>query len=321
MNRREFLRSAGGAVLAGQMLSARAWAASRPAGASGQLPRRPYGKDKVMLSIIGFPGFALTGVPQEQVSQVVSAAVERGCNYFDIAPTYGDAEQRLGPALEPYRKDVFLACKTGERTRDGAKAKLDASLKHLRTDHFDLYQLHHIQHMDKDIDVAFGKGGAMEVLIEAKKAGIVRYLGFSAHSIEAALAAMDRYDFDSALFPINYASWHTGHFGEQILKAAREKGVTCLALKGMARQQWPEGDPAKKKFHRCWYQPITDRREASLSLRWTLSQPITAAIPPADVSLLPLALDIGASFKPIQPDETQALAALASEWKPVFKKA
>jgi aryl-alcohol dehydrogenase-like predicted oxidoreductase len=196
---------------------------------------------------------------------------------------------------------------------------LKGSLEALRTDHFDLYQLHAIQHVQKDVDAAFSKGGTMQLLVALKKSGVVRHIGFSAHSIEAALAAMDRYDFDSALFPINYASWNKGDFGPQILKAARAKGVTCLALKGMARQQWPKDDPAKKKFTRCWYQPCTDRREASLALRWTLSLPIAAAIPPADVSLLPLALDIASNFRPIGKDEAQTLASMAADWKPVFK--
>ncbi len=319
MNRREFLRSAaaGGVVLAGQALARRGWAAeatTRPAA----LPKRPYGKDQVMISIIGFPGFALKDVPQDEANAIVAAAVERGLNYFDVAPTYGNAQQILGPALEPHRDRAFLACKTTQRGREEAERELKGSLEALKTDHFDLYQLHAITDVKKDVDAAFARGGAMELLVELQKAGVVRHIGFSAHSIEAALAAMDRYEFDSALFPVNYASWSKGEFGPQILKAARAKGVTCLALKGMARQQWPKDDPAKKKFTRCWYQPCTDRREASLALRWTLSRPIAAAIPPADVSLLPLALDIASNFRPIEKDEAKTLASMAAEWKPIF---
>jgi aryl-alcohol dehydrogenase-like predicted oxidoreductase len=318
MRRRDFLRSAAAAALAGKAIPHRGWC-GEPTSRPAAVPRRPYGKDKVMLSIIGFPGIALDKAPQEAANQAVAAAVERGLNYFDVAPSYGNAQYLLGPALQPFRKDAFLACKTTQRGRDGAERELKGSLEALKTDHFDLYQLHAIQDVNKDVDAAFAKGGAMEVILEAKKAGVIRHVGFSAHSVEAALAALDRYDFDSALFPVNYASWNRGDFGPQIMKAARAKGVTCLALKGMARQVWPEGDPAKKKYTHCWYQPVTDRREASLALRWALSQPITAAIAPGDVSLLPLALDIASNFRPIEKDEVDTLASIAKDWKPVFK--
>jgi predicted aldo/keto reductase-like oxidoreductase len=285
------------------------------------LSRREYGKTGVQLSVIGMGGIVVMNAEQEHANRVVAEAVERGVNYFDVAPTYGNAEEKLGPALEPYRKNVFLACKTTERRREGAEAQLQRSLERLRTDHFDLYQLHAIADMKKDVDVIFAKGGAMEVFIEAKKAGRVRFLGFSAHSVEAALAAMDRYDFDSVLFPINFACWHKGNFGPQVIRKAQSKGLALLALKAMGRQKWPEGDPQRKQYGKCWYQPLTDRREAELGLRFTLSQPVTAAIPPGEESLFRLALDIAARFKPIAPEEEKELQAIAATLNPFFQAA
>ena len=155
------------------------------------IPRREYGKTGVKLSVIGLGGIVVKDAPQKQANRVVAEAVERGVNYFDVAPTYGDAELKLGPALEPYRKDVFLACKTGRRGRAGAEAELKKSLERLQTDYLDLYQMHAIKDIGKDVDRAFAKDGAMEVFIEAKKSGRVRHLGFSAHSVEAAVAALD----------------------------------------------------------------------------------------------------------------------------------
>lgn len=328
MKRRDFLKAAvsvSGAPLIGSSLFATGCAFDRDGGSSGRqaalLPRREYGKTGIKLSIIGFPGFALKDLPMEDVHRCVSQSIERGMNYFDVAPSYGDAEQRLGPALEPHRKNVFLACKTNKRDRSGAEKDLKRSLELLRTDHFDLYQLHHITSVKDDVDVAFGRDGAMEVLREARKAGIVRYLGFSAHSIEAALTAMDRFDFDSALVPINFACYHKGNFGPQIVKAAQAKGVAILALKGMAHQQWVPGAADRQRFPRCWYQPITDRHIADLSLRFTLSQPVVAAIPPADVMLLPVAIDLAVNAKPVTPPEEDELKALAANLKPVFSHA
>lgn len=292
----------------------------KPAGPSNAaaLPRREYGKTGVRLSIIGMGGIVVMNAEQEHANRVVAEAVERGVNYFDVAPSYGDAELKLGPALEPYRKKVFLVGKTLERRRKGAEAELKRTLERLRTDHLDLYQLHALADVGKDVDVIFGKGGAMEVFLEAKKSGRVRFLGFSAHSIDAALAAMDRYDFDSMLFPINFACYYRGDFGAQVIERARSKGVARLALKAMARQKWPDRDPQRKKYGKCWYQPLTDPREAGLGLRWTLSQPVTAAIPPGEESLFRMALDLAMSFKPLSAAEEAELKALAKKQNPIF---
>lgn len=330
MRRRDFLGSAAltGAAWMSSGLFTRARAAEvnealkdRPRSNAPRIPRREYGRTGVQLSVIGFPGFALKTMDQEGANRIVAESFERGINYFDVAPTYGDAEQKLGPALEPYRKNVFLACKTGKRDRAGAEAELKQSLERLRTDHFDLYQLHHITDVAKDVDAAFAKGGAMEVLIQAKKEGRVRFLGFSAHSQEAALAAMDRYDFDSALFPLNFACVHKGHFGPPIIAKAKEKGVAMLALKALARQRWPKNDPRRAKYPTCWYQPLTDLDDAEMSLRYTLSQPIVAAIPPASDRMHRLAMALAMDYQPIQPEQEQALKTLAEGLNPIFPQA
>ena len=285
---------------------------------SPTLPRRPFGTTGIPLSVIGMGGIVVMNAEQEHANRIVAEFVERGVNYFDVAPSYGNAEDKLGPALEPFRKNVFLACKTTKRTRDEAAAELKQSLEKLRTDHFDLYQLHAVTDLAKDIDAVFAKGGAMETFIEAKKSGQVRHLGFSAHSVEAALAAMDRFDFDSILFPVNFATYYAGHFGPQIMEKAQAKGVARLALKALARQKWPENHPDKKQYPKCWYQPLTDRHEAELGLRFTLGQPVTAALPPGEESLFRLALNLASNISPLAESESQELKALAAGLNPLF---
>ena len=327
MKRRQFLKSSAittGSLIAGDLArQADATEAECEPGCpcenAPKLPRRAYGDTGERLSIIGFGGIVVSGVEQEHANRVVAEAIEKGVNYFDVAPTYGDAEIKLGPALEPYRKDVFLACKTTQRTKDAAAAELKESLKRLRTDHLDLYQLHAISDVEKDVETAFGKGGAMELFLDAKKQGRARYLGFSAHSEEAALAAMERYDFDSVLFPINFATFYEGNFGPRVIEAAKSKGVARLALKAMAKQRWPENDPLRKQYPKCWYQPLTDRKEAKLGLYFTLSQPITAAIPPGDESLFRLALDLAMGFRPVSQREKETLRQMAHSLDPVFR--
>jgi aryl-alcohol dehydrogenase-like predicted oxidoreductase len=275
----------------------------------------------VDLSVVGFGGILVMNMAQDHANRLVAEAVERGVNYFDVAPTYGDAELRLGPALRPYRQDVFLACKSVERTAEGARAELERSLERLQTDHFDLYQLHGLTDLEKDVEVAFGKGGALETILQAHKEGRVRHVGFSAHSVESARAAMERYDFDSILFPFNFATFLEGDFGPQVLSLAQEKGVARLALKAMARQHWPEGHPDRETYSKCWYQPLTNPREAELAFRFTLGLPITAAIPPGEEVLFRLALEFATRFQPLKPEEEAQVRDLARGMNLIFRAA
>jgi predicted aldo/keto reductase-like oxidoreductase len=188
----------------------------------------------------------------------------------------------------------------------------------LRTDYFDLYQLHGIVSVEKDVDAVFVKGGVMDMLLARKQAGQIRFLGFSAHTVEAAFAAMERYDFDSVLFPFNFATWDKAGFGPQVMKRAQEKGVARLALKAMARQQWAEGDPKHEQFSKCWYEPLSEPEWVALALRWTLSKPVTAAIPPGEEPLFRMALDIAMDFTPVTEAEEARLKEYAASLRPIF---
>jgi predicted aldo/keto reductase-like oxidoreductase len=291
--------------------------------AGGQIPKRKYGSGQDMLSVVGLGGIVVMNEPQENANRIVARAVERGINYFDVAPSYGDAEIKLGPALEPYRNKCFLACKTACRDAQSARAEFEQSLKNLKTDHFDLYQLHGLIDVQKDVDAAFASGGAMELLTEAKKAGQIRHLGFSAHTKEAAIAAMQRYDFDSVLFPLNFACWHKNNFGPEVVTIANEKGLTVLALKSMAFEQLPENAPKDRKYNKCWYQPITDPALAARAMHFTLSLPgLCALIPPGHEELFELAVDIAVNRRyEISPEKTspdQLLPEQAEKLKPIF---
>ena len=316
MKRRDFVKTA---VLASASLAVgiRSHAAEEKPAAAPKLPQRPYGKTGVKLSIIGFPGLVLSRVSQDEANRLVSESVERGVNYFDVAPAYGDAEVKLGPPLEPHRKNVFLACKTKQRDRKGAEAEFERSLKRLRTDHFDLYQLHCLQSVPRDVEPAFAKDGVMGYLVEQQKAGRIRYLGFSAHTEEAALAAMERFAFDSVLFPVNFGSCLKANFGPRVVADAAKRGVTVLAMKGLCRQRWDRNDPMRRRF-RMWYRPVSDRAEADLALRYTLSQAVCSAVPPSNAFVHRLALDLGPGVKPIAEPEVERLRALAKTLTPVF---
>jgi aryl-alcohol dehydrogenase-like predicted oxidoreductase len=279
---------------------------------------REYGNTGQQLSIIAFAGIVVKDETIENSSRHVSWAIDQGINYFDVAPNYGNAQNMLGPALEQYRNDVFLACKTGERDAAGARAQLEESLKLLRTDHFDLYQLHAMT-TDEDLDVATGPGGALETFVKARDEGLVRHLGFSAHSAELAVELMSRFEFDSVLFPVNFTTWFESGFGPQIMNEAEKRGVARLALKGAAHHALEDrNDRVREK---CWYAPIEDRDLLKLALRWTLSQPIAAAIPPGDPELWQMAVKVAQDFTPITADEEEQLRENARGRKPLFELA
>jgi len=271
------------------------------------------------LSIIGMGGIVVMNETPERAARIVAGAVEKGVNYFDVAPSYGNAEERLGPALAPYRHNVFLACKTTHRDRAGATREFSRSCELLQTDYFDLYQLHAISDVAKDVDAAFASDGAMAFIEEAKKEGRIRHVGFSAHSVEAAEAAMQRYPFDSILFPVNFTTWYKGNFGPQVLALAQQHGASVLALKALAMQKWSENHPQRAEWSKCWYEPVTDRKISSLALRFTLEKAVTAAIPPGDVRLFDLALDLAREISPLAPSEHAQLAALADSLEPIFR--
>ncbi|MGI4788943.1 MAG: aldo/keto reductase [Janthinobacterium lividum] len=281
------------------------------------MEKRAYGETGWELSVLGFGGIIVMDVTPAEADQYVGEAIDRGINYFDVAPSYGNAQERLGPALKPYRDDVFLACKTGRRDAVGAREELENSLRQMQTDHFDLYQLHAITTED-DIAQAFGPNGAMETFIRAKAEGQIKHLGFSAHSVQAALDAMSQYAFDSLLFPFNYITYEHADFGPQVMEAAQAKGVARLALKGMARGPWQDGDGRRSEYPKAWYEPLADRTEATQALRYTLSLPITSAIPPGDIRLFRMAMYIADSFTPLSEPEQEAIKTQGLAEQPLF---
>ena len=279
------------------------------------MQQRQLGKTGHLLSVVGFGGIIVMNEEPDDAARFVARAIERGINYFDVAPTYGNAEERLGLALAPYRKDVFLACKTGLRDRAGTAAELQRSLERLQTDHLDLYQFHGVTTLE-EVEQIFASDGAMWTFLEARESGLIGHIGFSAHTEEAALAMLARFPFDTILFPINWRSWHQGHFGARVVARAVEMGVGILALKTLGLRRWlPEEE---RKWKKTWYKPIDDPQEALLAARFTLSRPITAAVAPGQAELLWLLCDAVEQFTPLTEEEEAHLAQIRNDLPPVF---
>ena len=318
MNRRDFLQVGAATATAFMSHANLSQALTAEQSSNHPIPKRKLGKTNEYLSIIGLGGVVLMNNSPSFASNIVAEAVDRGINYFDVAPTYDNAQELLGPALAPYRNSCFLACKQEDWTREGSQKLLDNSLRLLQTDYLDLYQFHALSKMS-DLEQIFGPNGALETYVAARKAGKIRFLGFSAHSVEVALKAMDTYSFDTILFPINFVLFSQANFGPQVLARARDQNMGILAIKAMAKTSWPANMKKDHPHPKCWYDPATFPEEAALGLRWALSQPIAAAIPPGDERYFRLGMDVAQDFKAITQNEEKELLGHAKGVEPLFR--
>jgi predicted aldo/keto reductase-like oxidoreductase len=325
MKRRSFLKIAGG-VAGSYLLSTttKLSAAETDAKESDEnateFPKRTLGRTGRKISIIGFPGLALTRGNQDECTKAIHNAFEQGINYFDVAPTYGDgdAEVKMGIGLQGIDRDkIFLSCKTQKRDKDGAREELERSLSRLKTDHFDLYQLHAITRAE-DVQQALGPGGAMETFLKAKEEGKVKHLGFSAHTTKAATMALNGFSFDTAMFPVNFVEYFKFGFAKEVMELAKEQGVAVIAIKSMSGGAWLNRNERTRDH---WYRTLEKDEEIAMALRFTLSQEaVVTAIPPGFLDLLAKAIPAGKSYRQITEAETQKLQEMANSAQSVFQR-
>ena len=231
-----------------------------------------------------FGGATIPGDGQALSDHHVEWAIAHGINYFDVAPSYGDAQKFLGNSLRPYRKDVYLACKTKERTKEGAEREIKESMELLHTDHFDVYQLHEVSSV-ADIESAFAPGGCMELLTQLKKEGVIRQLGFSAHSEDAALRALELYDYDTILFPVNWLMNKSKGMGDRILKAVKERNMGVIGMKAFVERAWAsDEEQANSQFPKSWCKPfdIDDEDCGMACMRYALKLGADVLVPPGN---------------------------------------
>ncbi len=283
-----------------------------------KMQKRILGKTGLEVSVFGFGGIIVNQMEQKEADSIVAEAVDRGVNFFDVGPTYGNAQEKLGPALEPYRNDVILACKTEpEQSKDVVAKEIRNSLSLLKTDYFDIYQLHAAD-KPEDIKKALGPGGALEAIIEAKEQGLVRYIGFSSHHEDSALFLMDQFDFDTVLFPINWSCWFNKALGKKVLEKAEEHNMGRMAIKSLALRNWNEDDDKGI----TWYKPIENNRIlAKLALQFTLSQSVSVAVSPGEAKMFRLGLKMieeVKEFGTIKKDELSLLKELAKDSRPLL---
>ena len=253
-----------------------------------QLGRTGYEVSRVVYGgIVSAERYGGTVLPvdgQKASDEDVAWAVERGINYFDVAPSYGNAEERLGHSLLPYRKRVYLACKTQLRTRREAEAEMRKSLSLLHTDYFDVYQMHCLASME-DLEQAFGPGGVMELLRDMKEKGTARKIGFTAHSEAVALRALEMYDFDTVLFPFNWHMHMACGMGGELARAAKAAGVGLLGMKALIERAWTDEERYASRYPKSWCKPLDlddGGADALAAMRYALSLGVDTLVPPGN---------------------------------------
>ena len=280
---------------------------------------RRLGRTGHMSTVAIFGTAALWQVTQAEADAVMKRVIAAGINHIDVAPSYGEAEVRIGPWMERERKRFFLGCKTMERTKEGAAAELRRSLERLRVDSFDLFQLHAVKTME-ELDQVTSPGGALEAVIEARERGLTRYIGITGHGVDAPavyLEALRRFDFDTVLFPLNFVQYANATYRQNAQKLIRQcaaHDVGTLVIKSVSERPW--GD--RPKTHSTWYKPFTDAEHIQQCVNFVLSQDVTGLCTAGDIHVLPLVLDACQHFTPMPLDEQEALIATANQYEPLF---
>jgi aryl-alcohol dehydrogenase-like predicted oxidoreductase len=280
---------------------------------------RRLGRTGHMSTVAILGGFAFSQVNQAEADAAMERVVRAGVNHIDVAPSYGIAEERLGPWLARDRDRFFLGCKTMERTKAGADAELRRSLERLQVDYFDLYQIHAITNFE-DLDKVTRPGGALEALIEAREAGLIHCIGITGHGVDAPaifLEALRRFDFDTVLFPVNFVQYSNTTYrqnAEELLRQCRAADVGTMIIKSIAKGPWGE----RPKTHNTWYRPFIDPADIQQAVDFVLSQDITGLCTAGDIHLLPLVLRACEDFTPLSVAEQETLIASATEHEPLF---
>ncbi|PKO12705.1 MAG: aldo/keto reductase [Chloroflexi bacterium HGW-Chloroflexi-10] len=283
------------------------------------MEKRIFGRTGHTSTVAIFGGAAFWDISQTDADRVMEKVIAAGVNHIDVAPSYGMAEERIGPWMPRERQRFFLGCKTMERTAAGAWNELHASLKRLQVEQLDLYQIHAIT-TQAELDEAMRSGGAIDTLIKARQSGLTRYLGITGHGMQTPqlfLQAIQRFDFDTLLFPINYGLYARAEYraaAEELLAECRRRKVGTMIIKSITRAPW--GD--RPKTHTTWYEPFSTPTEIQLAIDFALSQDVTGICTAGDTSVLPLVLQACENFKPMSQEKQEELIQTGAKQEMIF---
>ena len=263
------------------------------------MQKRILGRTGHDSTVISFGTYAVGWLDQDDADQTIQLVLDHGVNHFDIAPTYGQAMERVAPWMPEIRDRIFVGAKTAVRDRDGAWRDVESIMTRMNVEDFDLFQLHSVGTMDQ-LELATASGGSLETLVEMREQGLTKWLGITGHGPEVPatiLEGLERFDFDTVMFPLNPAASRDPEYrrvSEALLAECEERHIGVQTIKMIARGGWGDGE----KQTNTWYDPHREQEDIDRSLWWVLSQPMHTAPSCGDVNLLPKVLDAAERFTP-----------------------
>ena len=284
------------------------------------MEKRSLGRTGHKSTIVALGGASIRPSTRRESEEFIRFALDHGVNHVDVAPTYGngEAETILGKWVKEYRGSLFLACKTQKRTKKEAREELERSLKRLQTDYIDLYQLHGLDDPN-ELRTALGEDGAMKAILEAREQGLVRHIGITSHNPENIMKALEGFDFDTVLLPVNYvlhAHPEPKNDYEPVLSLAKKRNLGIIAMKTMAKRPWP----TEEHKYRCWYEPFDTQNEVDEALWFALTQYVTTAASCSDTRIAKIMIDSAERYTPMGEEEQRRLLRKARPLKPLFPR-
>ena len=268
-----------------------------------------------MSTVLALGGAALGTVTQAAADAAMEMILQHGINHIDVAPSYGDAEVRIAPWMAQHRKDFFLGCKTQARDKATAWESMKRSMDRLKVNHFDLFQFHGVDDVET-LNIILGPGGALDAVLEAKQQGLIEYIGITGHHPSVYAQALERFDFDTVLFPLSRV--HAAHFDEAndfrpLLELTRQKDVGVLAIKAISKRMWS----ASAHTYGTWYEPFDGKEDIFRSLHYTLSQGVTTCPMASDLRLWPALIEAAEEYRPMTVEEQTAVVDEVSQYQPI----
>ena len=270
------------------------------------MEKRKLGRTGHESTVVTFGTAGLGRVTQEVADEAIQQVLDAGVNHIDIAPTYGQAMERMAPWMPKIRDKVFLGAKTGKRTKDEAWADIKSCMNRLGVDSFDLFQLHAVKTMD-ELDAVTAPGGALEALVELREQGLTKGIGITGHGPEVPrvhLEALRRFDFDTIMFPVSASIFRNPDYAkdaQELMAAAQSQNVGIQGIKMIARGGW--GD--REREMTTWYDPYREQVDIDRALWWVLSQPMHTAPSAGDVTLLAKFLDSAERFEALDREDQE----------------
>ncbi|RCW62742.1 aldo/keto reductase [Saliterribacillus persicus] len=283
--------------------------------------KRKIGRLNYDGSVVMFGAASLGNVGQDTANKSIRYALDHGINHFDTAADYGDAEVRLGPIISEVRNDIFLATKTGQRTKEKAKEEIYRSLERMKVDSVDLLQLHAVGTIE-ELDKCTRKNGSLEAAIEAKEEGLIGGIGITGHGHQAPvthLEALKRYPFDTVLLPLNYYMYSLPEYKEAfdaLMEEATRQETAVRVIKAIAKAPWEEG--ADRPYN-TWYEPFDRQEIIDACVHFVLSFPGLAGFASAgDVDLFPKIVDSVERYGSMTDEEAEKILSSVSGYTTIF---